>query len=197
MGLSIHYCGQIDQYERIDELITEVNDICHSLDWTSQIIREPNADKLNGICFAPKDCEPLFLTFLPGGRMCSPVNLMHRDIYEKNGLDAELLYTTSTKTQYAGFDAHVAIIKLFRYLKEKYFSSFEMEDEGMYWETNDQKMLRSQFDKYEYALNVFVTALSKMKGVPGESPTSLADRIEKMINKKFGGGGKNSSKESV
>lgn len=193
MGLSIHYYGQISQPERIDELITEVADICQSFDWKSQIIREPNADKLNGICFAPEGSEPVFLTFLPGGRMCSPINLMCRDIYQENGEESELLYTTSTKTQYAGFDAHVAIIKFLRYLKEKYFALFEMMDEGMYWETNDEKILRSQFDKYEFALNAFTAALSEMKAVPGESAISLADRIEEMIKKKLSNDEENSS----
>lgn len=185
MGLSIHYYGQIRQYERIDELITEVADTCQSLGWTSQIIREPNPDKLNGICFAPKDSEPVFLTFLPGGRICSPVNLMCRDIYEENGQASELLYTISTKTQYAGFDAHIAVIKLLRYLKEKYFSVFEMTDEGMYWETNDENVLKSQFDKYNFIVNSFADALSEMKKIPGESPTSLADRIEELFKRKF------------
>jgi hypothetical protein len=187
MGLSIHYYGQISQYEKIDELITEVADISQSLGWTSQIIREPNPDKINGICFSPEGSEPIFLTFLPGGRLCSPINLMCRDIYQENGLDTELLYTTSTKTQYAGYDAHVAVIKLLRYLKEKYFSVFEMTDEGMYWETNDEKVLKSQFDRYNFIVNSFADALSEMKSIPCESPTSLADRIEELFKRKFDG----------
>ena len=186
MGLSIHYYGQLSQPGRIEDLITEVADVSKSLDWTSQIIREPNADKLNGICFAPEGSESIFLTFLPGGRLCSPINLMCRDIYQENGLDTELLYTASTKTQYAGFDAHVAVIKFLRYLKEKYFSVFEMIDEGMYWETNDLKILQSQFDKYEYALNAVAGALSEMKFTPGETPSSLADKIEEILKKKLG-----------
>jgi hypothetical protein len=186
MGLSIHYYGQLSQYERIDELILEVTDISQSLGWTSEIIKEPNPDQLNGLYFAPEGSEPVFLTFLPGGRICSPVNLMCRDIYEENGSDAELLYTTSTKTQYAGIDAHKAIIKLLRYLKQKYFSVFEMTDEGLYWETNDEKILQSQFDKYEFAINAVAAALSEMKQVPGETAISLADRLEEMLKKKFG-----------
>lgn len=82
--------------------------------------------------------------------MCSPVNLMNRDIYELNELDAELIYTTSTKTQFAWPDAHIAVVKLLRYLKEKYFSVFKLSDEGMYWETMDEKILLSQFAKYEF-----------------------------------------------
>ncbi|MFC0775474.1 hypothetical protein [Terrimonas alba] len=186
MGLSIHYSGTIQNTDRIDELITEVTDICQSLNWTYQIIKESNADQLNGICFSPEECEPIFLTFLPGGKMCSPVNLMNRDIYEENGLDAESIYTTSTKTQFAGADAHVAVIKLLHYLKEKYFAVFELNDEGMYWETMDEKVLLSQFARYEFLLKAVGDALSEMATIPGEIPLSLADRIEKMLKGKFG-----------
>lgn len=186
MGLSIHYSGTIKNIALIDELIVEVTDICQSLNWSYQIIKEPNADEINGICFSPEECEPIFLTFLPGGRMCSPVNLMCRDIYEKNGLEAEQIYTTSTKTQFAGADAHMAVIKLLRYLKEKYFSAFELSDESNYWETMDEKILLSQFAKYDFLLNAVASALSDMKTVPGETPLSLADRIEKMLKDKFG-----------
>ena len=186
MGLSIHYYGTIKDTDRIDELITEVADICESLSWTSHIIKEPNADQLNGICFYPEKCEPIFLTFLPGGRMCSPVSLMNRDIYEGNELDAELIYTTSTKTQFAGADAHIAVIKLLRYLKEKYFSVFELNDEGMYWETMDEKVFLKQFARYEFLLDAVADALTGMKTVPGETSLSLADRIEKLLKDRFG-----------
>jgi hypothetical protein len=187
MGLSIHYSGHIRHYAMIDELVEEAEDICQNLGWTCHIIDGNNADKLKGICFSPEGSESIFLTFLTNGRMCSPVNLMNKDIYEGNNLDRELLYTTSTKTQYAGPDAHIAIIKLLRYLKEKYFSAFELLDEGMYWETMDEKVLLEQFAKYEFLLNVVTAALSEMKTVPGETAGSLADRIEKMLKDKLKG----------
>jgi hypothetical protein len=187
MGLSIHYSGYIKNTSLIEELMTEVTDICHSLAWTSQLIREPNSDSINGILFAPEGCEPIFLTFLPNGRMCSPVNLMNRDIYEDNELDKELLYTTSTKTQFAGPDAHIAVIKLLRYMKEKYFSRFDLTDEGEYWETGDEKVLLARFAKYNFLLDAVSAALSELTTTPGETPVSLADKIEEMLKKKFGG----------
>ena len=111
---------------------------------------------------------------------------MNRDIYEGNELDAELIYTTSTKTQFAGADAHIAVIKLLRYLKEKYFSVFELNDEGMYWETMDEKVFLKQFARYEFLLDAVAEALTGMKTVPGETPLSLADRIEKLLKDRFG-----------
>jgi hypothetical protein len=183
MGLSIHYSGQIRQTALVDELVAETKDICQTLGWIYHIIDGNNTDKLKGICFSPEGCEPIFLTFLPSGRMYSPVNLMNKDIYEENDLDRELLYTTSTKTQYAGPDAHIAVIKLLRHLKEKYFSVFELNDEGMFWETMDKKVLLGQFAKYEFLLNAVTGALSEMKAVPGETAISLADRIEEMLSR--------------
>jgi hypothetical protein len=185
MGLSIHYSGRLRHYSSIDELMAETTDICQTLDWTYHVIDGNNTDDLKGICFAPEGCEPVFLTFLPTGRMCSPVNLMNKDLYEKNGLDHELMYITSTNTQYAGQDAHMAIIKLLKHLKEKYFSEFELSDEGMYWETMDEKIFLKQFARYELLVNSSASALSEMKAVPGESATSLADRIEE-LKQKFG-----------
>ena len=186
MGLSIHYSGTIKDTTLIDALITEVADICKSLNWSHGVIKEFSEDHLRGIWFSPKDCEPVFLTFLPGGRMCSPVCLMNKDLYLRNGLDPELVYTTSTKTQFAGPDAHMALIGLLRYLQEKYFSAFDLIDECMYWETKDEGVLLNQFAKYDYLLNVVAGALSEMRFVPGETTSSLADRIGKILTERLG-----------
>lgn len=183
MGLSIHYSGKIRNKSLIKELVSETADICKGLNWTFQIINTPNEDNLSGICFSPEGSEPIFLTFLSNGRNCSPVNLMNRDIYESNGLDKELMYTTSTKTQYAGPDAHIAIIKLLRYFDRKYFKKFDLDDEGMFWETNDENELRKQFARYEFALNTVTDAPSNMNGIPGETLESLSDRIENLLKK--------------
>ncbi|MGZ8525039.1 MAG: hypothetical protein ACXWV1_11460 [Chitinophagaceae bacterium] len=118
--------------------------------------------------------------------MCSPVNVMNRDIYESNGLEPELIYATSTKTQFAGSDAHIAVIKLLRYLKEKYFSVFELDDEGKYWETMNEKVFLKQFAGYEFLLDAVANALTEMKTEQGDTALPLADRIEKLLKDKFG-----------
>jgi hypothetical protein len=186
MGLSIHYSGKIKSETLIEKLTLETEDICQSLNWKYQVIKKPNEDQLYGICFSPDGCEPVFLTFLPGGRLCTPLNLMNRDIYDRNDVDKELMYTTSTKTQFAGPDTHIAVIKLLRYLKEKYFKEFELVDEGNFWETDDEKILLEQFARYEFALNIVIDALSHMKTMTGEPVESLAERIEKVLKKRLG-----------
>jgi hypothetical protein len=185
MGLSIHYSGSIKQHTMIDDLVDEVSDICKSFGWTYHLFDGNNADKIKGICFSPQNCEPIFLTFLPKGRMCSPVNLSNKDIYKENGLDEQLLFTTSTKTQFAGPNAHMAIIRLLLYLKQRYFATFELDDEGKYWETMDEKILLKQFARYDYLLNAVTEVLSNMKAIPGETTQSLAERMEQLLNKKL------------
>ena len=176
MGLTIHYSGHINNYFLIDDMIKEVEDISKALKWSYTII---NDDKLKGIWFYPEGSEPVWFTFDPSGRLCSPASIM---VGEK---DDPFYYTSFTKTQYAGPDAHMAIIKLLRYLVNKYFSAFELQDEGMYWETMDEKILRNQFSKYESALNALTAALSNMKTIPGETPDSLAERIENELKKRL------------
>jgi hypothetical protein len=187
VGLSIHYSGIIRSMNMLDELITETADICQSLGWTYHVINEAGDDKLKGIIFSPVNCETVMLTFLPDGRICSFVNLMNRDMYDGVQFDKDLMYTTSTKTQFAGAEAHMALIKLLHYLKEKYFKEFELQDESQYWETGDEKILLRNFARYEYALEFVKNTLTEMKAEAGEKTESLISQIEKLLNEKWKG----------
>jgi hypothetical protein len=200
MGLSIHYNGTIRQYSLIDELTEEVADICKDLNWPYNIwenkesadtLSERNnrssldykIDDLKGISVSPEESETLFLTFLPNRALYSPIKLIYNDPVT-NDL---MIETIHTKTQYAGPDTHMAIVNLLRYLNRKYFSELEVNDEGMYWESQDKAVLHSQFAKYNDALNMLTDALTDFKGVSGETATSLADRLEQFLLKKLGG----------
>ncbi|MBC7873856.1 MAG: hypothetical protein H7Y01_07670 [Ferruginibacter sp.] len=196
MGLSIHYSGKIKDYTLIDAMVAEVEDICKSLDWPYQVFDTKQSEvqpgdtakkytplDVKGISFTPGESETIFLTFLPDTTLCSPVKLIYYDPVT-NDLMIEVVHT---KTQFAGPDTHIAILKLLHYLKEKYFTSFELNDEGYYWEKWDEKVLLSRFARYNFILDKVASALANVKLSPGESAGSLADRIEDIIKKKFGG----------
>jgi len=186
MGLSIHYSAMIRDTSLIEQLIEETADVCKSMKWKYNVIREPGDDGVNGIVFSPENCEPVFLTFLQSRRMCSPINLQYKNSYVADGLDAELVYTTSTKTQFAGPATHIALVKFLKYLKQKYFETFEMDDEGYYWKTNDKKILFQRFNEYNYLLNAVGEVLANSEHEPGETIDDLANKIEEVLKKKFG-----------
>src|ERR1700738_4583047 len=115
MGLSIHYSGRINNYSQINVMVEEVQDICDSLHWDYNVWIPSNDDiatrnskknmdytihDLNGISISVLDCETVFFTFLPDGRLSSPLNLLAQGAYT----DKEMIYTVATKTQYAGPD---------------------------------------------------------------------------------------------
>ncbi len=99
MGLSIHCSGTINSTELIDALIEELTEICETLKWEINIFDGKNEDGLKGISFSPEGSEPVWLCFLPGGRLCSPIHLINREIFDGVQLDKELLFSASTKTQ--------------------------------------------------------------------------------------------------
>lgn len=182
MGLSIHFLGYIKKVQLIDALITEVVDICKTLDWKYNILHDENID---GIMFSPPESEPVHLTFNKEGRLFPFTSILTKDIYESGEVEKELMFTAFTKTQFAGPDAHKAIIKLIRYITQKYFAEFEMTDESYYWETNDEAQMLERFRIYNVMLDVFTKALEGMEQKPGETAQSLADRLEELLKTKF------------
>lgn len=185
MGLSIHYSGYILKKDMLDSLIEEVSDVAKTLGWTTHSFNDKN---IKGVSFAPEKSEPVFLTFNPEGRMLSPFNIMCKDIYDNVQLDKDLLFTASTKTQFAGMEAHIAIIDFLKHLSKKYLKEFTLSDEGYYWETGDKKILMKQFSRYEVAMDIFSEAITDLSAVPGETAASLSERLERLLREKFGGG---------
>jgi hypothetical protein len=178
MTLSIHYSGYLREEEILDLLMEEVADICQTLSWASHTFDDKN---IKGICLSPKGSEPVFLTFNAEGRTLSPVDIIVSDIYDGVRFDKDSKFTIITKTQNAGADAHMAIIKLLKYISSKYLKHFTLFDGGNYWETGDEKVLLQQFARYEAALDAFTDVLKGMHSVHDESVESLADRLERIF----------------
>lgn len=172
MGFSIHYSGTIKHIDLIPDLVNEITDVCETFSWKYQSISD---ETLRGILFAPEECEPLFFTFNKEGNLISPVLLQ---------FNIEPITIISVKTQFAGIDTHMSLIKLLKYLSEKYFSVFELQDEGGYWETDDEEVLRTQFKNYEAAFAFFTGALESLEARENESPESLVERMIRAIEKK-------------
>jgi hypothetical protein len=182
MGLAINYDGYIKDVVLIDALVNEVEDICKAFEWKYDILHD---EQIDGILFSPPKSETVYFTFNKQGRLLPVISLIAKDSYENGEFDKELMFTAVTKTQYAGPDTHKAIIKLMRYITEKYFSVFRMEDESYYWETGDEAKMLERFKVYNTLVNVVAEALQNVEHIPGETPKSLAERIEDLLKTKF------------
>ena len=137
MGLTIHYCGHLRSYHEIEDLICDVIDICVEIGWRVMPIHPSNIMPAKGLIVTPEASESIWLTFLPDGMLYDAAHFIYTSHPENERIDKHLGGWIATKTRYAGLDTHMAIIKMFRYLSERYFKSFEMRDESSYWETND------------------------------------------------------------
>ena len=184
MGLSIHYSGYILNKEMLDSLVEEVSDICKTLEWPIHVFDDY---EIKGVSFATEGSEPVFLTFNHEGRTLSPISIITKDIYDGVRLNKELMFTVSAKTQFAGIDAHIAIIRLLEHLSKKYLRDFTLRDEGLYWETGDENILKRQFEKYNANVDIFCEVIKDLTAVADETLESLAGRLERLLREKLGG----------
>ncbi len=193
MGLSIHYRGSFREDASLPDMIEEVKEVAEAFDWPYIIfdrhfLKKLTADKdhgdtLYGICFDPPGCETVFFTFLANRKM-SDAGLLYAFGNSTNKKEQEYLYMVSLKTQYAGMDIHKTIVHLMRHLSSKYFQHFSLSDEGEYWETGDEKVLKESFDRYTRITDQFSLALETLSIERGESLESYLERLIKIIHSK-------------
>ncbi len=142
-------------------------------------VEDSDNGNIYGISFTPPECETVSLCFLSNRKMSSPVLLM---LYGKTNdrSEHEYLYMLSVKTQFAGVEIHKFIIELFRYLKKQgYFETLEVTDEGKYWETGDENLLKEIFKRYVDLLDNFTFAVEH---IPIKSDESYEEYFERLVN---------------
>lgn len=153
---------------------------------------DPKLITLKGIIFGPPERENVLLTFTNSGRTSSYIHLkgaeksakfdvdFRKDLAEHMPEEAKkfetiptLIYTMHTKTQYGGMDMHIAIVKLLKYLEEKYFFPMYVSDEGNYWDTMDEKILQEHFDENWKMIGALKNALTKENWTITHSPMTI------------------------
>lgn len=197
MGVSIHYKGQLDNKTSVHQLIEEIQDIAETMNWTYHCLDEDWNKKsqvklehhdgqthikghagLKGISFCPHpESETVWLFFDADGCLNSPINMVMKDNFE----DASILSWLSTKTQFAGTDTHIAIIKLFRYLKKKYISNLEIEDEGGYWYSNNRTQLEEKINGINIAIDMLTDAFTNLPLSSDDDAESMVRKIENLL----------------
>ena len=192
MGLSIYYSGKFKQGASLENMIDEVREIAKTYNWQYHVFEtsfpesgfdKHYTDKIYGISFSAPECEPVALTFLSNGRMCSVISFL--SFANSTNKDFQkYLYMLSTKTQFAGENVHKLIIRILRYISKKYIRNFKLTDEGLYWETGDEKVLGENFKKYTDLMDLVTGTLQNLPLKPGETFEEYFKRLIKIVDKK-------------
>ncbi len=201
MGITIHYKGTLKSVGMISPLIEELVDIAKTMEWEYKIldksidqtsdfklVHDEKSDKiiaklpLKGISVSiHKKCEKLQLFFDKNGILRDPPQMEFSHVHEEA---PSFLFI---KTQFAPLQVHITIIKLLKYLSKKYFSEFQVFDEGDYWETEDENILRykliSHAKKMDQVAQILENAEDELSDA--DSPESLANKIEKLLLKRM------------
>lgn len=137
-GVTIHYEGTVRSASDVAAVVATARSFAKQYGWKVEDAsaehrkhvrvgaekNEPYEGKLTGIVFYPAElCEPVWLQF-----------------------GDDLFFQNYVKTQFAGADIHVAIIKLFDQLKPL-LKSLRVDDDGGYWEKRDRSGLDDHFAK--------------------------------------------------
>jgi hypothetical protein len=184
MGVCIHYSGSLNDLALIDQISDELEDICKSMDWKYTRLNEDwNITEkvsykhkksggieiegtlgLKGIVFKPHEqCESVYMLFDSVGKLHSVLTKLP---------DFEPIIWT--KTQFAGPDVHIGIIKLFKYLKSKYIADLEVYDEAKYWENEDR-------DYLERCMNIINSGIEMLSEL-AENSKDTDDFLAKLEN---------------
>lgn len=192
MGLSIHYSGRIKDAASLPQLIDEVKEIASIYGWKYRIDEssfpgnafdnQEHLSPIYGISFTPPKCETISLTFLSNGTMACRAGI-YLFGNSKNASERNHIYQLFAKTQFAGVEVHALIINLFRYLSKKYLTEFKMSDEGEYWETGDENLLRKNFKAYDDLLDNFVLSFQTFPIEKGEDLMDYFERLLEHINR--------------
>lgn len=203
MGIMIQYRGRIDNISDVSRLSNEIEEFAGILGWEIRRWEEnwhlPNSAALDkksdmleltghvpirGVSLIPHpDCEPLFLTFKSNGLLASSMLMVMTADSEIDSDD----FWLSTKTQYASAEIHAALIRLLKFVKSKYVSNLEVQDDGQFWDNEKMDKLRERFIIFGKAFDSIPDTLNLISksDLKNRTPEEIADYIEDIIKKKF------------
>ncbi len=183
MGVTIHYKGKLNSTDDIDSFCEEMEDIAKSMEW--------NFDSFD---FNWKDKIPVKGLFISQHPNAEILQLMFdRNGFLRNSLmfkqfsnDDEITYLNHIKTHFAPFVIHIVIIKLLKYIQQKYISNLDVFDEGEYWLTENATLLQNKFDLLNAKIAMVEAEFSRIEFKKDCTPESIADKIEEVLkNMKF------------
>ena len=187
MGLSIHYSGRLKEAVTLPKLIEDVKDVAIVEKWdyfvfenefeNQQFSDEIIIKNLYGIMITPPNCESLCFTFLTNGKMSGILNYA---VLQMDGkINENLTYSVAANTQYSGFENHKKIILLLDFIEKKYLENFTCVDDGNYWETRDEELLKETFIRYTNLINSFSSSIEML---PKNENENIEDYLLRAAN---------------
>jgi hypothetical protein len=88
-----------------------------------------------------------------------------------------------TKTQFGPVEIHVSVIKLLKYIQQKFNPNLEVWDEGDYWKTEDVRVLTEKIDFLNRAMDLLEDTLNSMEIPEDADAETIADKIEEVLKK--------------
>lgn len=191
MGLIIHYKGKLQNANDLKSLIDDVKDVAVAEKWDYFVFEEQfennsfseiiDKENLFGIMISPPKCDPFCISFLSNGKMSGIINF---NVMQKQGeINKDLIYAVFSKTQYSGYENHKKIILLLDYVNKKYLVDFECVDDGCFWETRDEELLKATFEKYNNLMNSFSSSLEMIPMNKNENIEDYLIRMAEITNK--------------
>jgi len=180
MGITIHYSGKLDAPRVLPALLTAARHFCFQRKWRYVDVDDrilgklddgtPIDDLLRGIIAQPHpESESVWLTFNQQGELCFYHARAQPGHYWKQS-------GGFTKTQFAPLDVHISICELLQLIRDKYFPSLRVVDEGEYWETRDPAHLAQNFDASNTLIDQLVDTLRKHQWLSFERGAKIAAR---------------------
>lgn len=191
MGLTIHYNGKLKNANDLKSLIDDVKDVAIAEKWDYFVFEDQfennsfseiiDRENLYGIMITPPKSEPFSMSFLSNGRMSSILNFNVMQL--GNDINEELLYAVFTKTQYSGYENHKKLILLLDFISKRYLEDFECKDDGYYWESRDEDLLKKTFEKYTNLIDGFTSSIEMIPMNEGENLEDYLIRLASITNK--------------
>ena len=143
MGVTIHFEGQLTSEAAYQALVGLVSSIAEAKGWLTEPIASGEVTLLRVrdeedwdytgpvkgiVVYLHEDCDPVRLEF-----------------------DRDLYLQEFTKTQFAGVQIHLDVLKLLK-ATQPLFRNLKVEDEGEWWETEDTHILTEHFSRSQKAI---------------------------------------------
>jgi hypothetical protein len=191
MGLTIHYRGKLKNANDLKSLIDDVKDVAIAERWDYFVFEDQfennsfseiiDRENLYGIMITPPKSEPFSMSFLSNGRMSSILNFNVMQL--ENEINEDLVYAVFTKTQYSGYENHKKLILLLDFISKRYLEDFECIDDGYYWESRDEDLLKKTFEKYTNLIDGFTSSIEMIPMTEGENLEDYLIRLASITNK--------------